>query len=65
MDKITSHLHSYLNSKNIPFNTLPFGVQIDRKYFDHDTFQHHNLYFLGETFVIHYSTLKTQYYEIH
>lgn len=51
---VASHLHSFLNSRNIPFISLPFGVQIEYKYYDFDIFRSFNIHFIDATFVIDY-----------
>ena len=53
---IHSHLHSYLQDKKIPYNTTNFGVQINIKYYNYDTFKKfdNRLYFIDSTFVINY-----------
>ena len=55
MKTLTSkHLHTFLNQKNIPFKALDFGVQIDRKFYDHNTFNYFECMFLDSTFLIDY-----------
>jgi hypothetical protein len=51
---ICSHLHTYLNEKNIPFYRLPFGVSIERKYYSYDFFKNLEVQFFDTTFVINY-----------
>jgi hypothetical protein len=51
---ITSHLHSFLTDRNIPFLSLPFGVSIETKYFDYNIFRNIECTFLDVTFIINY-----------
>lgn len=55
---ITSHLHSFLNDRNIPFFSLPFGVSIERKYYDNNIFKNFDCCFLDATFIIKYPEPK-------
>jgi len=52
--KPRTHLHTFLNQKNIPFRSLDFGVQIDRKFYNYDTFKNFKTFNIGETFIINY-----------
>lgn len=52
--KQRKHLHTFLTQKNIPFKSLDFGVQIDRKYYNYDTFKYFQIFNMDETFIINY-----------
>lgn len=54
---MNSHLHSYLNSLNIPFFSIPkIGVSIEVKFYNFDNFHKfdNRITFLDSTFIINY-----------
>ena len=54
MATIAAHKETFLNQKNIPFKNIGFGFQIDRKYYDQNIFNYHNVTFLDTTFILNF-----------